>query len=74
MYDIQLFGRIQVRTRGVRLAGRDFGGVKPRHILALLALRGSVAVGRQPTGQPCGHGGELRVASAASTRPYRYCT
>ena len=42
MYDIQLFGRIEVRTRGVRLAGRDFGGVKPRHILALLALRGSV--------------------------------
>ena len=42
MYEIQLFGRIEVRTRGVRLAGRDFGGVKPRHILALLALRGSV--------------------------------
>lgn len=42
MYDIQLFGRLEVRTRGVRLAGRDFGGVKPRHILALLALRGSV--------------------------------
>jgi DNA-binding SARP family transcriptional activator len=42
MYDIQLFGRLEVRTRGVRLAGRDFGGVKPRHILALLALRSSV--------------------------------
>ncbi|HEV8570236.1 MAG TPA: bacterial transcriptional activator domain-containing protein [Actinoplanes sp.] len=40
MYDIRLFGRLEVRTRGVRLAGRDFGGVKPRHILALLALRG----------------------------------
>jgi two-component SAPR family response regulator len=39
MYEIQLFGRVQVRTRGVRLAGRDFGGVRPRHILALLALR-----------------------------------
>ena len=42
MYEIQLFGRLEVRTRGVRLAGRDFGGVKPRHILALLALRGAV--------------------------------
>jgi DNA-binding SARP family transcriptional activator len=40
MYDIRLFGRLEVRTRGIRLAGRDFGGVKPRHILALLALRG----------------------------------
>jgi DNA-binding SARP family transcriptional activator len=42
MYDIQLFGRVQVRTRGIRLAGRDFGGVKPRHILALLALHGEL--------------------------------
>lgn len=42
MYDIQLFGRLEVRTRGLRLAGRDFGGVKPRHILALLALRGAI--------------------------------
>jgi len=42
MYDIQLFGRLEVRTRGVRLTGRDFGGVKPRHILALLALRGAI--------------------------------
>jgi DNA-binding SARP family transcriptional activator len=42
MYDIRLFGRLEVRTRGVRLAGRDFGGVKPRHILALLALRGAL--------------------------------
>jgi DNA-binding SARP family transcriptional activator len=42
MYDIQLFGRLEVRTRGVRLTGRDFGGVKPRHILALLALRGDL--------------------------------
>jgi DNA-binding SARP family transcriptional activator len=42
MYDIQLFGRLEVRTRGVRLAGRDFGGIKPRHILALLALRGAL--------------------------------
>jgi len=40
MHDIQLFGRLEVRTRGVRLSGRDFGGIKPRHILALLALRG----------------------------------
>src|SRR3954447_7671194 len=42
MYDIQLFGRLEVRTRGVRLTGRDFGGVKPRHILALLGLRGDL--------------------------------
>jgi DNA-binding SARP family transcriptional activator len=42
MYDIQLFGRLEVRTRGLRLTGRDFGGVKPRHILALLALRGAM--------------------------------
>jgi len=42
MYDIQLFGRLEVRTRGIRLTGRDFGGVKPRHILALLALRGGM--------------------------------
>jgi DNA-binding SARP family transcriptional activator len=42
MYDIQLFGPLQVRTRGLRLAGRDFGGVKPRHILALLALHGAM--------------------------------
>jgi DNA-binding SARP family transcriptional activator len=42
MYDIQLFGRLEVRTRGVRLTGRDFGGAKPRHILALLALRGAL--------------------------------
>jgi DNA-binding SARP family transcriptional activator len=42
MYEIRLFGRLEVRTRGVRLAGRDFGGVKPRHILALLALHGEL--------------------------------
>ncbi|GIF08615.1 AfsR/SARP family transcriptional regulator [Actinoplanes siamensis] len=40
MYDIQLFGRIEVRTRGVRLAGDDFGGDRPRQLLALLALHG----------------------------------
>ena len=45
MYEIQLFGRLEVRTRGVRLTGRDFGGVKPRHILALLALRGPLRSG-----------------------------
>jgi DNA-binding SARP family transcriptional activator len=42
MYEIQLFGRLEVRTRGVRLTGHDFGGDKPRHILALLALRGDL--------------------------------
>ncbi|MFI1989834.1 hypothetical protein [Actinoplanes sp. NPDC020271] len=40
MYDIQLFGRIEVRTRGVRLAGDDLGGDRPRQLLALLALHG----------------------------------
>jgi DNA-binding SARP family transcriptional activator len=42
MYEIQLFGRLEVRTRGVRLTGHDFGGDKPRQILALLALRGDM--------------------------------
>jgi hypothetical protein len=44
MFDIQLFGRIEVRTRGERLAGRDFGGDRPRHLLALLALRGEASI------------------------------
>ncbi|GIM96975.1 hypothetical protein [Paractinoplanes toevensis] len=44
MFDIQLFGRIEVRTRGERLAGRDFGGDRPRHLLALLALRGEASM------------------------------
>lgn len=39
MYEIQLFGSVRVRTSGAVLSGRDFGGVKPRQILALLALR-----------------------------------
>jgi DNA-binding SARP family transcriptional activator len=43
MYEIRLFGPLQVRTRGIRLAGRDFGGDEPRHILALLALRGELS-------------------------------
>jgi DNA-binding SARP family transcriptional activator len=42
MYEIQLFGPLEVRTRGVRLSGDDLGGDLPRHILALLALRGKV--------------------------------
>ncbi|MFC7532634.1 hypothetical protein [Actinoplanes sp. GCM10030250] len=40
MFDIQLFGRLEVRTRGISLSGDDFGGRRPRHLLALLALRG----------------------------------
>ena len=43
MFDIQLFGPVEVRTRGVVLAGTDFGGDHPRHILALLALRGEMS-------------------------------
>lgn len=44
MFDIQLFGRLEVRTRGVRLSGADFGGDGPRHLLALLALRGDASI------------------------------
>ncbi|WP_433301690.1 AfsR/SARP family transcriptional regulator [Actinoplanes sp. CA-030573] len=44
MFDIQLFGRIEVRTRGERLSGADFGGDRPRHLLALVALRGEVSI------------------------------
>ncbi|MEV0895764.1 hypothetical protein [Actinoplanes sp. NPDC049802] len=40
MFDIQLFGPLEVRTRGIVLSGDDFGGARPRHLLALLALRG----------------------------------
>ncbi|MBU2669528.1 hypothetical protein KOI35_39065 [Actinoplanes bogorensis] len=43
MFDIQLFGPVEVRTRGVLLAGADFGGDHPRRILALLALRGEMS-------------------------------
>jgi hypothetical protein len=44
MFDIQLFGRLEVRTRGECLAGDDFGGDRPRHLLALVALRGEVSI------------------------------
>src|SRR5689334_3488589 len=44
MFDIQLFGSLEVRTRGVRLAGADFGGDRPRQLLALLALRGEASM------------------------------
>ncbi len=43
MFEIQLFGRFEVRTRGIRLSGADFGGDRPRHLLALLALRGEMS-------------------------------
>jgi len=43
MFEIQLFGRLEVRTRGIRLSGADFGGDRPRHLLALLALRGEMS-------------------------------
>lgn len=43
MFDIQLFGRVEVRTRGIRLKGADFGGDRPRRLLALLALRGELS-------------------------------
>lgn len=44
MFDIQLFGRLEVRTRGICLVGPDFGGDRPRHLLALLALRGDASI------------------------------
>jgi hypothetical protein len=44
MFDIQLFGRLEVRTRGECLAGDDFGGDRPRHLLALIALRGEASI------------------------------
>jgi hypothetical protein len=44
MFDIQLFGRLEVRTRGECLAGDDFGGDRPRHLFALLALRGGASI------------------------------
>jgi hypothetical protein len=44
MFDIQLFGRLEVRTRGECLAGDDFGGDRPRHLFALLALRGEASI------------------------------
>ena len=42
MYEIRMFGGLEVRTRGVRLARHDFGGMRERHILALLALHRTV--------------------------------
>src|SRR4051794_21260415 len=39
MFDIQLFGRLEVRTRGICLIGADLGGDRPRQLFALLALR-----------------------------------
>ncbi|BCJ44826.1 hypothetical protein GCM10010168_16390 [Actinoplanes ianthinogenes] len=44
MYEIQLFGRIEVRTRGIRLGRDDFGGDRPRQLLALLALHGELSL------------------------------
>ena len=70
MYEIQLFGPLEVRTRGVRLSGGDLGGDAPRHILALLALRGKVRKaelaqlvwqGRPPTGHPATLEGQLSL-------------
>lgn len=70
MYEIQLFGPLEVRTRGVRLSGSDLGGNAPRHILALLALRGKVRKAelaelvrqvRPPTGHPATLEGQLSL-------------
>jgi hypothetical protein len=44
MFDIQLFGRLEVRARGECLTGDDLGGVRPRHVLELLALRGEMSI------------------------------
>lgn len=70
LYEIQLFGPLEVRTRGVRLSGGDLGGDAPRHILALPALRGKVRTaepadlvwqGRPPTGHPATLEGQLSL-------------
>ena len=70
MDEIQLFGPLEVRTRGVRLSGGDLGGNASRHILALLALRGKVRTaelaelvrqGRPPTGHPATLEGQLSL-------------
>jgi DNA-binding SARP family transcriptional activator len=42
-YDIKLFGHTEVRSPGATLTARDFGGIKPRQILTLLALRGALS-------------------------------
>jgi DNA-binding SARP family transcriptional activator len=45
MFEIRMFGPVQVRTAAGVLGGRDFGGVKPRQILALLGLNGALNKG-----------------------------
>jgi DNA-binding SARP family transcriptional activator len=43
MFDVRLFGATEVRTPHATLSSRDFGGVKQRHILQLLALNGAMS-------------------------------
>jgi DNA-binding SARP family transcriptional activator len=41
--EIRLFGGIEARTPQCIVSGRDFGGIKQRHILALLTLYGTLS-------------------------------
>jgi DNA-binding SARP family transcriptional activator len=43
MFELRLFGSTEARTPGGRLSGRDFGGLKQRNILQLLALHGELS-------------------------------
>src|SRR4051812_25952510 len=43
MFDVRLFGATEVRTPHATMSSRDFGGVKQRHILQLLALNGALS-------------------------------
>ena len=43
MFEVRLFGVTEVRTPAATLGARDFGGVKQRHILQLLALYGALS-------------------------------
>ena len=46
MIDVQLLGATEVRTAGIVLSGREFGGAKPRQLLELLALHVGVPVSK----------------------------
>jgi DNA-binding SARP family transcriptional activator len=43
MFEVRLFGVTEVRTPRGTMTARDFGGVKQRHILQLLALHGALS-------------------------------
>src|SRR3982750_3998690 len=77
MFDVRLFGTTEVRTPRATMSSRDFGGVKQRHILQLLALNGAMSKaelaellwGGTPAGRIRPHSRKLRLAAAAADRP-----